>query len=42
MSTYIGRALKKRYAELTEDEAAASSRSIINMALIAYMAGQKD
>ncbi|KAK8116329.1 cytochrome P450 71B25 [Apiospora sp. TS-2023a] len=42
MNRYIGNELEKRYAEWAEDETAASSRSIIHLALAGYMAQQKD
>ncbi|KAI1198749.1 cytochrome protein [Nemania serpens] len=42
MNKYIGNELDKRYAEWAEDEEAASSRSIIHLALAEYMAQQKN
>ena len=40
MDAYIAAELDKRYAEWREDESAASSRSIIHLALAGYMATQ--
>ncbi|KAL1878251.1 hypothetical protein Daus18300_002169 [Diaporthe australafricana] len=41
MNSYISKELDKRYAEWTEDEAAASSCSIIHLTLAGFMAQQK-